>query len=306
MLVKLIFNPIAGCAGESPAQLMNIVSELQSWDLAPEIYMIEPGNDLAPVIQEALHRDIRLFVVCGGDGTIESVAGALVGTEAILGIIPTGTRNNVALSLGIPEDIPAAVTLLQKGRRLKVDVGIATCGDHSRFFLEACSIGLLSALFPAADEIQHGNLASIGDFLAALISSPSAEICLNMDDQPNITIQGHVALIANLPYVGPHCQITPEGSFNDGLLDILIFPDLSKLDLLSNITHLVKEGPEEPRIQRYHAQRVDLDTNPPLPVMADGFSLGEGRLHITTQRCALAVMAGAPAGAPDQRAKGGD
>lgn len=299
MQVKLIFNPNAGNAGESPAQLMAVINELQTWDLLPEAYLIEPdargcASDLSPVIQEALQRDIRLFAVCGGDGTIESVAGALIGTDAILGIIPTGTRNNVALSLGIPKDIPAAVALLQRGRRIQVDVGIATCGDLSRFFLEACSIGLLSALFPAADEIQHGNLTRIGDFLATLIASPSAEMCLSLDDQPKITIQGHVALIANLPFVGPCCQIVPEGSFNDGLLDVLVFPDLSKLDLLSNISQLVKGGPEEPRIQRYHAQRVDINTNPPLPVMADGFALGEGRLHITIQQCALTVMSGTP------------
>jgi diacylglycerol kinase family enzyme len=59
------------------------------------------------VVQNALEDGIRMFVVCGGDGTIDVMAG----TNATLGIIPTGTQNNVALSLGIPADIPAAVAI---------------------------------------------------------------------------------------------------------------------------------------------------------------------------------------------------
>ena len=69
-----------------------------------------------------------MFVVCGGDGTILAVAEALIGTRATLGIIPTGTQNDVALSLGIPADVPAAIALLRTGRRIKVDVGLAASG----------------------------------------------------------------------------------------------------------------------------------------------------------------------------------
>ena len=107
MRVKLIFNPGSGKAGESPVQLMDVISEMQAWRLVPEAYLVEPGSDLPAVVQNALDDGIRMFVVCGGDGTIDAIAGALAGTKATLGIIPTGTQNNVALSLGIPEDIPS-------------------------------------------------------------------------------------------------------------------------------------------------------------------------------------------------------
>ncbi|HBF37907.1 MAG TPA: hypothetical protein DDW50_11355 [Firmicutes bacterium] len=292
--VKLIFNPVAGVADESPAQLMKVINELQFWKLIPETYMVEQDRDLLPVVQDALERGIQMFIVCGGDGTIESVAGTLVNTSATLGIVPTGTRNNIALSLGIPEDISAAVALLHTGRRIQVDVGFASCCEHSRLFLETCSIGLLSALFPAADDIQHGNLARIGDFLATLITSPSAEMRLVMDKQQPIVTHAHAVLIANLPYVGPHYQIAPGSPFDDGLLDVLIFSDLSKLDLLSNVVQIAAGGPEDPRIRRYHAQKVDIDTEPLMPVFADGFSLGEGPLSISIQQCALAVISGLP------------
>ncbi len=175
---KLIFNPGSGEAGESPVQLMDVIGAMQAWKLVPEAYLVEPGVDLPAVVQKAIAEGIRMFVVCGGDGTIDVVAGALAGTNATLGIIPTGTKNNVALSLGIPADIPAAIAILRTGRRVKVDMGLIACGEIKQSFLEVCSVGLFSALFPAADDIQHGDLTRIGDLLAKLVASPPAEMHL--------------------------------------------------------------------------------------------------------------------------------
>ena len=92
-------------------------------------------------------------------------------------------------------------------------------------------------------------------------------------------------------------------SFNDGLLDVLFFADLIKLDLLSYVFQGVGTGvPEDPRIQHYHVRRVDIDTHPAMPVMADGSPLGEGLVRIEVRRGALAVMVGlpAPAALPEQ------
>lgn len=291
MQIKLIFNASSGRIEQSPDQLLEIIEHMQAWDFVPEVHLVEQESNIPMVIQDALQRGIQMIVVSGGDGTIENVIGSLVGTDVSLGIIPTGTRNNVALSLGIPEDIPAAVSLLHTGRRLKIDVGHAVCGKQSRFFLETCSIGLTSALFPAADEIQHGNFSRIGDFMKTMISSPAAKIHLTMDGAAEITTQGHVTLIANLPFVGPHYQIVPDGLMNDGFLDILVFSDLSKLDLLNHVTQVVRGKPEDTRIQRFQAKKIDIATYPPMPVMADGFSLGEGNLTVKMQQKALTVIA---------------
>jgi len=297
MRAKLIFNPGSGVAGESPVQLMDVISAMQAWKLVPEAFLVEPGCDLPAVVQKALDDGIRLFVVCGGDGTIDVMAGTLAGTPATLGIIPTGTQNNVALSLGIPADIPAAIAILRTGRRIKVDMGLATCGEIKRLFLEVCSVGLLSALFPAADDIQHGNLTRIGDFLATLVASPPAEMRLMLDGKRKIKTVCHVVVVSNMPYIGPHFQVGTPASINDGLLDVLLFADLSKMDLLGYAFQAVRAdgGPEDERIQHYHVRRVDIDTNPAMPVMADGLSLGEGPLRISVQRHALAVMVGEPA-----------
>ena len=292
---KLIFNPIAGTAGESPVQLMDVIRGMQSWKLVPEPFLVEPGCDLPGVIQDALARGIRLFVVCGGDGTISAAARTLAGTSATLGIIPIGTQNNTALSLGAPADIPTAIAILRNGRRIKVDVGMATCGNITTPFLEVCSVGLVSTLFPSADDIQHGNLARIGDFLTTLVDSPPAEINLLLDNKQEIHKRGHVVLVSNMPYIGLHYQVGSVASYKDGLLDVLFFADLSKLDLLGYVLQGVGEGkPEDPRIQHYHVRRVEIDTHPVMAVMADGTSLGEGLVRIEVRRHALAVMVSQP------------
>lgn len=293
--VKLIFNPGSGVEGESPIQLMDVITAMQAWKLVPEAYLVEPGCDLPAIVQEDIKAGIRLFVVCGGDGTIDVMAGALAGTTATLGIIPTGTQNNVALSLGIPSDIPAAIAILRQGQRIKVDVGLAVCGGVTLPFLEVCSVGLLSALFPAADDIQHGKLSRIGDFLATLVSTPPAEMHLVLDGKQEINTLGHVVLVSNTTYIGPHFQVGSRDSMNDGLLEVLFFADLSKMDLLAYAVQAAGSGdkPEDERIQHYHVRRVDIDTHPAMPVMVDGVMVAEGPLHIHVQRCALSVMVGA-------------
>jgi diacylglycerol kinase family enzyme len=288
---KLIFNPSAGAARPTPIEIVDVIHEMQNWNLVPEAFLVEPGCDLPGVIEDALTRGIKMFVVCGGDGTISAVARSLAGTHATLGLIPIGTQNNTALSLGIPSDVPAAVAILRTGKRIKVDIGMATCGKISTAFLEVCSVGLVSTLFPTADDIQHGNLAQIGNFLATLAGSPPAEIHLLLDNKQEIQNLGHVLLVSNMPYIGFHYQVGSLASFQDGLLDVLFFADLSKLELLGYVLQGVGEGkPEDSRIQHFHVRRVEIDTHPAMPVMTDGNPLGEGLVRIEVKRHALAVM----------------
>jgi len=290
--VKLIFNPVAGANQESPVRLMEVLREMQSWRLVPEPYLTGPDSDLSEIVRDAFARGIRLFAVCGGDGTVSSAARAVMDTNATLGIIPSGTQNNVAFSLGIPTDISAAVSVLCTGKRIKADMGIVTCGDNSMPFLEICSAGLFSALFESGDDIQHGNLARIGDFLATLTATPPSEINILLDRAERVISKGHVVLVSNMPYVGRHYQVGEENSFNDGLLDVLLCTDISKLDLM--LGYMMKapgiSSQADPRIKNYHVREITIDANPVMTVMADGIILGDGPAHIEIRRNALAVM----------------
>ncbi len=112
---KLIFNAGSGRPEESPQQLASILSAMQDQQILPEVYTVRPDSRLETVVHSAIKTGIKLIVVAGGDGTIDSVVGAMVGRDATLGIIPTGTRNNVAFNLGITGDIANSVALLRQG-----------------------------------------------------------------------------------------------------------------------------------------------------------------------------------------------
>ncbi|HEX9012619.1 MAG TPA: diacylglycerol kinase family protein, partial [Anaerolineaceae bacterium] len=286
-----------GRLDQSPAQLMEILTHMQAWHILPEVAIIHAESRLEEVVADALERGIRLVVIGGGDGTIDSAVGALAGTDAVLGVIPIGTRNNIALSLDIPtNDIAEAVAILRRGRRLRLDVGSAHSGHNRRPFLEASSVGLISALYPAADDIQHGNLARIGDLLGTLVSMPAAEIHLDVDEgQQLMTAQGHIVLVANMPFFGANFHLADDISFDDGLLDVFVYSNLTKLDLIGYAVQMAGGIPEDPRVQHFRARSLLIRTLPRMPVMADGFSLGEGPLKVSVQHEGLNVMAGVAA-----------
>lgn len=291
--VKLFFNPNSGSNDNAPQQILAVIKEMQALKFIPELYLIEPDSNLKEVVEDAIARGLNLFVVCGGDGTVAAVTKALVGSNATLGIVPAGTQNNVALSLGIPNDIPAAIAILREGRHLKIDLGMVTCNDVSTPFIELCSVGLFSMLFPSGDDIQHGNIARIGDFLGILTTSPPSKIHLFLDDNQEISEFGHAALISNMPYIGRNYKVGAADAHHDGLLDVMFFSDLSKLDLIGYILNGVgTDSPDDPRIQHYRVREVIIDTEPSMSVMADGISLGEGSVQIEVQQQALTVMVG--------------
>ena len=292
---KLIFNPNAGAADESTRIFMEIVKELQAADILIEPYLIEPECDLRKVIQKAIGQGIRLFIACGGDGTVSSVAQELIGTDATLGIIPTGTQNNIAFSLGISKDIPLSVAILGTGRHTKIDVGNCICDNRSTRCLEVCSIGLVSSLFPSSDGILHGDLTRIGDFIATIASATPSEIRILLDSETEVSISGHVVLISNMPYILRHFQVGSNDSFEDGLIDVLLFADQSKLDLIRQaIKSPGTDFERDPRIQHYRARSITIDTVPPMPIMADGTKIGDGSVKVDIQKRALSVLV--PAG----------
>jgi len=289
---KLIFNAGSGRPEESPQQLASILSEMQDQQILPEVYTVRPDSQLETVVHNAIKTGIKLIVVAGGDGTIDSVVGAMVGSDATLGIIPTGTRNNVAFNLGITGDIANSVALLRRGRRLKIDVGRVHCGHSRHWFLEAAALGLLSDLYPMADDLQHGDLAQIGGLLSTLISATPSRLRMILDGHKHLDTTAHMMLITNMPFLGPHFQISPKVSFRDGRLDVFTFSDMSKLNMLSydvlSRGGLVKDA----GIKHFCVKHVKIRSIPRMPVLADGLLLGEGSLSVHIHPRALTVMAG--------------
>lgn len=289
---KLIFNAESGRPEESPHQLTSILSEMQDQQILPEVYIVRPNSDLESVVHDAIKTGIQLIVVAGGDGTIDSVIGAMIGRDVTLGIIPTGTRNNVAFNLGITGDIASSVALLRKGHQMKIDVGRVHFGHSRRWFLEGVAIGLISDLYPIADDLQHGDLAQIGVFLSTLISATPSRLRMVLDKSKRFDTTAHMMLITNMPVLGPHFQISSKVSFKDGHIDVFTFPDMSKLNMISSAVFSQLNAAENIGIKHYRVQHAQIHSIPPMPILADGLLLGEGSLSVHVHARALSMMTG--------------
>lgn len=265
---------------------------MQNQRILPEVFIIQPDSQVDDVVNDSIKAGIKLIVVAGGDGTIDSVIGAMIGKDVSLGIIPTGTRNNLAFNLGITGDIAACVALLRHGHRIKIDVGRVHSGRSRHWFLEGVALGLISDLYPIADNFQHGDLAQIGNLFSTLVSAIPANLEINLDGKQHLATTAHMLLVANMSYIGPHFQISPDVSFKDGRLDVFTFSDMSKLNMISYA--LLSRGGlvEDDGIQHYRAKTIKIVSDPPMPVLADGTLLGQGLLSIHIHPRALKVMAG--------------
>jgi len=102
-----------------------------------------------------------------------------------------------------------------------------------------------------------------------------------------------MVLIANTPYFGPHFRVAPDVAFDDGLLDVLVYADMSQLDLISyTVQSMGGVAAEDPRVKHYRVRQVTIHSDPAMPVLADGIVVGQGPVTATVRPRALWVMAG--------------
>src|SRR5579872_5622872 len=162
MRTVLILNPTSGISTVSEKRMSpeeterTILEGLRAIDIEPELFHTTPEETGRGLARRAVEGGAELVIAAGGDGTIHAVANGLIGTQSILGIIPTGTMNNLARSLNIPETIPAACYTIFNGKTRAMDVG--KINGHP--FLEVAGAGIEAALFPAAEDIKRPGLLS--------------------------------------------------------------------------------------------------------------------------------------------------
>ncbi len=293
---RVIFNPGSGDAAQSNAELEHIVETLRALGVTAKITRLKPENRIHHIAARAAKRGIPFVVACGGDNTIDLAARGIAGSNTTLVIVPTGTRNNVARALNLPQDVVSATYLIKTGQRARVDVGRVQVAKRETIFLELMTIGLAAAMFPAMDAAQKGDLARLGDLLGTFIAHTPSTFHLNLDaGKQTISVEALVLLVLNMPYLGANFQIASSVDFTDGLLDVFLYADLGKLDLLTYAIQLTQGFTDDPRVRHLRVKSIQVHTDPPMPVMLDGnvFSeklLRRGALELSTAPLALNVM----------------
>ncbi len=281
MRTVLILNPTSGVStmsttgGTAEEHEQAILGELRKYDIEPEVHHTtpeDPGNGLAA---QAAKEGTELVIAAGGDGTIHAVATGLIGTQSILGIIATGTMNNLAHSLSIPHSIEEACEVIAQGVTRTIDVGVIN--QHP--FLEVAGIGLEAALFPAAEEIKRpGMLSTIGGIitgLRTLFTFKPAILRISLDGQKKHLYRAIEVTVCNSPYYGAHFQIAPGTLMDDGLLDVVIYKDFSKLEYLQNAL-AISQGrqPTGRKMLHRRVKSMRVEARHPVEIQVDGSPQG--------------------------------
>jgi diacylglycerol kinase family enzyme len=148
--IPVIVNASSGADGQS-TDAGAIEAAFRTHGLRANVIVLKPGQDIAPVVDDALAAGAELVVAGGGDGTINAVAARLLDRKATFGVLPLGTLNHFARDLGIPFDIDKATEVIAGNHSILVDV--ARVNDH--IFLNNSSMGLYPRIVVEREDTQH-------------------------------------------------------------------------------------------------------------------------------------------------------
>ena len=219
MRVSVLFNDDAG-EGVSSAELQQAIEG--------------PGHEILRVMKKDADLDHvladspDLLVTAGGDGTVARAAIALAGGTVPLAILPLGTANNIARSLGIQGALPCLIEQWSHARRRTLDIGIVRTESSERRFVEAVGGGLISAGIAAMDagwQSDHEDSLSevaraVRKFRDVLASLEPRRSQLAIDGE-HLDTELLVFEVLNIRSIGPNLELCVDADHSDGLFSVV-------------------------------------------------------------------------------------
>lgn len=270
-----------------------------------EVLAIHNPKKLQQTVQDAKERGMRRILVGGGDGTISCVAGVLAGSDLELGVLPMGTGNDFAKSLGLPEALPEAVAVLGSGRTIRIDVGLA----DNRVFLNAAGVGISAKLAKQLDPTLKrwiGKLAYPLTMLRHMKENQPFRVRLETGDT-TIEVDAMQVVVGNGRYHGAGNLISPEATLTDHELHAyLIVPpgtaaptgmtaadpsQWAQIVTLARVASKLRSGKhlEDENVLFLSAKELTLDTSPAQDVNIDGELSGKTPVRFRVKGSALSV-----------------
>jgi YegS/Rv2252/BmrU family lipid kinase len=290
----LIANPGSGKASGRGKLIEQVTHYLKNRHVKIDVAIAKPKEAAIPIVKKAVKDGYRTIIAMGGDDTIEAVIRGIGKSKVRLGMIPVGTANNLAKGLGIPEDPEQACDLIASDHIRKLDLGQVKVRKGKKIiFFELVTVGIAAAVYPEALHIRKGRLSSIKNALETVLKhEANPKITVEMDGGSSVTVETMLAIVSNVPLIGPNMLVDPNSSSDDGLFDVSLYPEFSKAELLAYATKTSNEREtSDGKIQRYRAGKLKIKSDPKLDVMADGVMLGKGAVKIKLLPGALRVIA---------------
>lgn len=268
MNVLFIVNPVAG-KGSSLNAIPVIKKYCDKLNIKYAIEKTQYAGHATKLSRKAEKLGYSTVVAVGGDGTLLEVANGLIGSSLALGVIPAGTGNDFARSIGVPSNIEKALDFIVKNRSIPIDVGKA----GGLCFVNVASVGFDAEIVKDVKKIQKfipGKLSYYISVFLKFFSYKFKNIQIELDGE-KINSRILLLAIANGCYYGGGMNVNPNGHLKDGYLDVIVISSLPryKIPLLfakfakGNYLHL-------PYVKTYRARNIKIYCNEKLPVNTDG------------------------------------
>jgi diacylglycerol kinase (ATP) len=193
--------------------------------------------------KDALEDPGDLVVVAGGDGTIAKVARRLAGRGVPLAILPSGTANNIARSLGLDASLDSLIARWSSATPTPVDLGLAHGPWGEELFIEASGLGVFPHMLeiaaarekmPAAKRAARPRKRGVDLMIEHVGSGPARHWTVTMDGSD---LSGDYIMLEamNIRHIGAGIELAPDADPTDGMLDVLA---VRKEDRASFMVHL--------------------------------------------------------------------
>ena len=251
-------------------------------------HALKDPSRLPEVAREALDHGAKLVVIGGGDGSFRSVAGMIAEKDAVLGILPLGTVNDLARNLGIELNLEAACRVIADGHVTRIDVGRAN--DH--YFLITASLGFSGQV---QRELSPGLKKWFGPmgYLLASIRAMHHVRHLHItirSEKSTESLRGIQAGVVNGHFWMGGAFEVPGVDLENGRLAFYAVPPQGKLAYLRLLYDLMRDrffG--APGLRAFTTGDITLETDPPQPLVLDGDLCGETPVRLCLEPEALQV-----------------
>jgi diacylglycerol kinase (ATP) len=229
--------------------------------------------------EEASQAGDRLLVVVGGDGTVNEVVNGAVLSGAEIAVLPAGTGQDFGRTHGIPSNFDAAVRVALEGTTRTIDLGRVELADGtSRYFANFGSVGMSGAVAQRANAMTKA-LGGRATFYYALtvefLGWRNTQVSVELDEGIRRDGPLHDVIVANGIYHGGGMKLAPDASQEDGLFDVVLIGDVTKLDFATTSPKLYSgRYLSHPKVELLRSSTVAIDAAAPLPLEVDGEPIG--------------------------------
>ena len=218
MRLTVIVNPISGRARRGAGRDVLARDLLASHGVAGDVLLTRGPGHGRQLAQACVAAGVDRVVAWGGDGTVNDVAGPLIGTQVSMGIVPAGSGDGLARSLGLPLDPRGAFARAMAPESLRMDVG--RLGD--RHFLNVAGVGFDAALACAFNaRAKRGGLGYVTGGLSLVWSYQCGSYELELDGE-RLSGSRFLIAFANGRQYGNGIVVAPDASVTDGWLDAVV------------------------------------------------------------------------------------